>query len=130
MTEALQASQLREVVHVPAAGGPIHRVLDERVTLPAGGITAVVFGCQFEKTALNVIVTFDGEQKIGGLRFVPRTAASQKPSAPPTANRFKEEVTVGTGEWALPGTVSTPFDVVIRIPAVMSVYQSCAAEGA
>jgi dienelactone hydrolase len=94
--------------------GPFTSMLDERVTTPAAGVTAVALGCQFEKTALNVIIAFDGENKIGGLRMVPRPASNEEPTSVPTSSRFKEEsVTVGHGEWALPATLSLPSGRII-----------------
>jgi dienelactone hydrolase len=110
MAAALPASQLRDVWSTLRQQiGSFTSFIDQRVTTPAAGTTAVVLGCQFEKAALNAIVAFDAEQRIAGLRFVPRPAASQEPPSTPTSSRFKEEaVTVGAGEWALPGTLSIP----------------------
>jgi dienelactone hydrolase len=89
--------------------GAFKSFIDQRVTTPAAGITAVVLGCQFEKAAVNVLVAFDADGKIGGLRFMPRQAENQQPAAPPASSHFKEEaVTVGSGEWVLPGTLSVP----------------------
>jgi uncharacterized protein len=36
------------------------------------GFTAVTIGCQFGRVALDMIVAFDADNKIAGLRFVPR----------------------------------------------------------
>jgi hypothetical protein len=107
---AMSASQLREVWSaVRQQTGKFTSFIDHRVTTPAPGITAVSLGCQFEKTAMNVIVAFDAENRIAGLRFAPRPAPSEPAPIPPTSNRFTEEsVTVGAGEWALPGTLSMP----------------------
>jgi dienelactone hydrolase len=107
---AMSASQLRVVWStLRQQVGAFTSFIDQRVTTPAAGITAVILGCQFEKTALNVILAFDAENKIAGLRFTPRAAAGPERADPPTSNRFKEEsVTVGAGEWALPGTLSMP----------------------
>lgn len=109
MAAALPASRLRDVWStLRQQVGPFTAFLDQRVSTTGAGVTAVVLGGQFEKAALNVIVAFDAELKIAGLHFTPRVTR-QEPSAPPTSSRFKEEaVTVGTGEWALPGTLSIP----------------------
>jgi uncharacterized protein len=106
----LSAGQLREVwMTLQKQAGGFQSVIDERVTRPATGITAVVLGCQFEKTALNFIVAFDDQDKIGGLRFAPRQASSEPPVPAPASAKFKEQpITVGSGEWALPGTLSMP----------------------
>ena len=110
MTAGLSAAQLRQMwANLSQQVGALESIVDERVATPAPGITAAVLGCQFEKAALNVIVAFDAENKIGGLQIVPRPSAAQASAVPPASSRFKEEaVTVGTGEWALPGTLSLP----------------------
>jgi dienelactone hydrolase len=108
---ALSPSQMRDVwATVRRQVGTFTSVIGQRVVTPSAGVTAVVLGCQFEKTTLNVIVAFDAENKIAGLRFTPRAAtATEESAAPPASSRFKEEpVTVGAGEWALPGTLSMP----------------------
>ena len=107
---AMSAAQLRQVwtTFTQQVGG-FTAFIDQRVTTPAPNVTAVILGCQFEKTVMNVIVAFDSDQKIAGLRFAQRQPANEPPSAPPSSSHFKEEqVTVGEGEWALPGTLSIP----------------------
>lgn len=107
---AMSAAQLRQVwsTFTQQVGG-FTAFIDQRVTTPAPNITAVVLGSQFEKAAINIFVAFDSEQKIAGLRFAPRQPPAEPPSPPPSSSRFKEEpVTVGEGEWALPGTLSIP----------------------
>jgi dienelactone hydrolase len=106
----MSAAQLRQVwsTFTQQVGG-FTAFLDQRVTTPAPNITAVVLGSQFEKAAIDIFVAFDAEQKIAGLRFAPRQPPAEPPSPPPSSSRFKEEpVTVGEGEWALPGTLSIP----------------------
>ena len=107
---AMPASQLRQVWSALIQQvGPFKSFLEERVATPAAGTTAIILGCQFENAALNFIVAFDSETKISGLRFAPRSPPAEPPAAPPSSSKFKEEpVTVGTGEWALPGTLSIP----------------------
>jgi uncharacterized protein len=68
----------------------------------------VVNDCQFEKAALTIMLSFDVEHQIAGMNITPRTPPAVT-SAAPTSTRFAEEsVTVGGGEWALPGTLSMP----------------------
>jgi len=103
----LPASQLATVWKaVLGQAGAFTAIIDEQVRTP-GGVTAVILGCQFEKTALDVIVAFDAADKIAGLQLVPRQAPRPPPA--PTSDRFKEEaVTVGGDEWSLPGTLAMP----------------------
>jgi dienelactone hydrolase len=110
MAAALPASQMRSVWStLNQQVGQFRSFIDQRVTTPAVGVTAVVLGCQFDKSALNLIVAFDAADRIAGLRFAPRQAQNSSPAPPPVSSRFKEEqVTVGTGQWALPATLSIP----------------------
>lgn len=63
---------------------------------------------------MNAIVAFDAESKIAGLRFVPRPVATAAPASPPPGSRFSEQqVTVGAGQFRLPGTLSVPTDRVV-----------------
>jgi hypothetical protein len=110
MSAALSAQQMRDVwATLRQQAGPFTSILDQQVTTPAPGITAVTFGCQFEKAALNAIVAFDAQNKIAGLRFIPRPAPQQQGAILSPSEHFREEpVTVGSGQWALPGTLSLP----------------------
>ncbi|MGQ0548898.1 MAG: alpha/beta fold hydrolase [Armatimonadota bacterium] len=89
------------------------------------GYVIVIVTCQFERGLIDVRITFDGERRIAGLYF----AAGQGPAEfrpPPYAepSRFTErDVTIGTGEWALPGTLSVPRDGGPH-PAIVIVHGS------
>lgn len=75
------------------------------------GYEVVLITCSFEKAArLDARIVFDKAGKIAGLGFVP-TAPPVKYEPPAYADpaKFEEsEVTVGAGEWALPGTLTRP----------------------
>ncbi len=74
------------------------------------GYEIVLVTCEFEKATLDARVVFDKAGKIAGLGFVP-TAPPAKYESPAYADaaKFEEtEVTVGSGEWALPGTLTMP----------------------
>jgi dienelactone hydrolase len=107
MAALLSAAQLRDVwSQVRQQAGAYLSTIDERVAAPPGG-TTVTLGCRFEKTVVNIIVALDAENRIAGLRIVPRPP--DQPRDAPTSTKFKEEeVTIGTGEWTLPGTLSMP----------------------
>lgn len=66
--------------------------------------------CQFEKLAVDFKVTVTSDRKITGLFIVPvGSAVEYKPPAYVNRDAFREsDVTVGSGEWALPGTLSMP----------------------
>ena len=106
MAAAMSASQLRDMwTAVSRQAGARTSIISQRlVTQPSGNVT-VVNACQFERLALNIMLSFDTDGKFAGMNISPRTP----PALAPASNRFTEEaVTVGTGEWALPGTLSMP----------------------
>lgn len=64
--------------------------------------------CEFKKNALDIRLAFNKQGKIAGLTFRP---AESSFTDPPYAKKdsFRESsVTVGTGEWQLPGTLTMP----------------------
>ncbi len=119
---ALSADQLGEVwASLRTQVGEFQSVTDQQAA-PVQGLVAVTLTCAFERAALNMIVAFDGENKIAGLRFVPAPAPVQ--ASVPTSDRFTEEpFIVGGGEWALPGTLSLPV-ATGRLVAVVLVHGS------
>jgi len=75
------------------------------------GYEIVLITCSFEKVAaLDARVVFDKAGKIAGFGFVPTAPpVKYEPPAYADAAKFEEtEVTVGSGEWALPGTLTMP----------------------
>jgi uncharacterized protein len=78
--------------------------------------------CKFKKTDLDAKIVFDKSGKVSGLFFVPTQKAYsyEMPSyAKPDA--YKEtDVVIGSGKWALPGTLTLPrqkgpFPVIILV---------------
>ena len=76
------------------------------------GFQTVYVTSQFEKITMDIKVVFDKDGKIGGLWFVPHVSTGgAQYSPPPYANKdrfVEQEITVGTGEWQLPGTLTMP----------------------
>lgn len=76
------------------------------------GFQIVYVTCQFEKTTMDIKVVFDKDGNIGGLWFIPIVFAGSVHYSPPAyvhRDRFVErKVTVGNGEWKLPGTLAIP----------------------
>jgi dienelactone hydrolase len=64
--------------------------------------------CEFKKNPLDIRIAFDKQGRIGGLSFRP---AESSYTDPPYAKKdsFRESaITVGSGEWQLPGTLTMP----------------------
>jgi uncharacterized protein len=70
----------------------------------------VITLCEFERAAIDVQFAFDTDDKISGLVFRPSTpaVAYTAPSYVIPSSYVESEITVGAGEWVLPGTVSLP----------------------
>jgi dienelactone hydrolase len=70
----------------------------------------VYVSCQFEKQSLDLQLSFNPLQQVDGIRFVPIQATYdyQAPDYVNQASFTETEVTVGSGTWALPGTLSVP----------------------
>ncbi|MGZ7065994.1 MAG: alpha/beta fold hydrolase [Candidatus Aminicenantales bacterium] len=75
-----------------------------------GAYEIVLVTCEFGKATLDARVVFDKAGKIAGFGFVPSLPpAKYEPPAYADPAKFEEkEVTVGSGEWALPGTLTMP----------------------
>jgi dipeptidyl aminopeptidase/acylaminoacyl peptidase len=77
-----------------------------------GDLTLVVITLQFEALALDTQIAVNTEGQIAGLYFVPAEnapAAEYEPPAYVDTNAFTEQdVIVGSGDWALPGTLTLP----------------------
>jgi dienelactone hydrolase len=66
--------------------------------------------CRFEKLPLDFKIVFNADQQITGLFIVPaQSTAEYKPPAYVNQAAFGESsLTVGAGEWAVPGTLTLP----------------------
>jgi dienelactone hydrolase len=66
--------------------------------------------CEFEKVTLDARVVFDKDKKITGFQFVPSLPPAKYESPEyGDASKFEErDVSVGDGEWKLPGTLAMP----------------------
>lgn len=121
---AMSTQQLSAVwTGLRAQAGDWKSIIDQQAMSQAGNMM-VITGCEFEKTSLNVVLAFDADQKIAGLRLLPRTAVVAAASVPPVSARFREvAVTVGSGDWKLPGTLTLPLEGS-KLPGVVLVHGS------
>ena len=83
---------------------------DPRVERRPGG-DAVTTTCRFERATLDLVVGIDSVGKITGLACL-RAAEPAAPYSPPSyadpAAYTEEDLTIGSPEWALPGTLAMP----------------------
>lgn len=75
-----------------------------------GVYTLVLITCDFERNKVEVLATIDGSGEIVGLqaRAAQPAAVYATPDYADPAAFTEREVTVGSGEWALPGTLTMP----------------------
>lgn len=72
MTAAMPVDRLSEVwAQVREQVGAFGTFIDTEIK-QQDAITAARLGCRFDKAEVNVIVTFDADKKIAGLRIMPR----------------------------------------------------------
>lgn len=73
---------------------------------------AAIFTLQFERLAIEAVVSVDADDRVGGLFLRPAQAAAAPEFAPPpyaNPEAFTEqEVMIGEGDTALPGVLSLP----------------------
>jgi dienelactone hydrolase len=125
MVQAFPEDKLKETwLQLISQIGPFQKLLTcQAVERQENRIVTV--SCQFEKGPMDIRVIFNQSGQIAGLNVQLTPAAS--PYNPPAyvhAAAFHEvEVTVGSGEWALPGTLSLP-DGAGPFPAVVLVHGS------
>ncbi|MCE7697893.1 MAG: DUF3887 domain-containing protein [Methanobacterium paludis] len=70
----------------------------------------VFIRCQFERAALDVQIIFNIQGQISGLNLMPAETKYHAPDYVDTSAFQEVDVTVGEGQWALPGTLTLPFD--------------------
>ncbi len=91
-----------------------------------GGFDVADLPAAFERAAVVLRVVFDGEGRIAGFRVLPASPpAAWSPAAYADPAKARErEVTVGSGEWALPGTLTLPAAGDGPFPAIVLVHGS------
>ena len=104
--------------------GAFRRQIATSVT-PRGVLSVVVVTCEFERATLDVHVTVNPANLVGGLAIRPAAQAfAYTPPAYASPNAYQEsEVIVGSGQWALPGTLTMPVGPG-PFPAVVLVHGS------
>lgn len=77
-------------------------------TVEMEGYRVVFIKYQFEKAALNVQIVFNIQGQISGLNLMPAETKYHTPDYVDISTFREVDVTVGEGQWALPGTLTLP----------------------
>jgi len=73
-----------------------------------GAITTVIVTCEFARQPADVLVSYDGGGKVAGLFFRPATPPYSPPAYAVPGAYTEEDITFGSPEWPLPGTLTIP----------------------
>ncbi len=122
MEKAVSPEKLQEIwKSLITQVGPFKSQVDTRVE-KVSPYDIVYVKCEFEKSPIDVKVVFDNAKQIAGLFFVPsQPSLKYKPPTYIKPDSYREkEVTVGSWEWPLPGTLTLPigegpFPVVVLV---------------
>lgn len=114
MTAALPQDKLKQAWDgVKAQFGAYQSTTDKQFLAHKDTFDVILLTVNFEKGPLGFRVSIDTTSgKIGGLQFVPVNSASSTSYTAPAyvdqAQFEEKDVTIGTGEWQLPGTLTLP----------------------
>jgi uncharacterized protein len=125
MRAAMPEDRLRATWNgLTAQAGAFQRQIATSV-VPRGVLSVVVVTCEFERATFEVHVTVNPANLVGGLFLRPPVqAVTYVPPAYASPAAYKEsEVTVGTGQWTLPGTLTMPMGPG-PVPGVVLVHGS------
>lgn len=128
MQEALPASKLQEAwIALNTQLGLFQKTAGTRIEVQEP-YQIVYVTCEFEQDVLDAKVVFDQDGLIAGLFFVPSQPSAQTGTgnAAPYVDLDsiqEEEVTVGSGVWKMPGTLTLPLGDG-PFPAVVLVHGS------
>jgi fermentation-respiration switch protein FrsA (DUF1100 family) len=110
MSEQVPPARLQEIWNgLISQVGNYENVIGTR-TSQMNEFTLVFVTCKFAKATLDIQLTYNDERKIAGLFFQPSSAVTSY-SLPEYADAdlFTEtEVSIGTGKWLLPATLTVP----------------------
>ena len=129
MQQALNEDKLKFMVGPQMKALGSAEKIGNPVVQPGAKVSVVTFPIHFTTGDFDVIITVDNTGKIAGLRFTPGqgpAGADVKWSAPDYVNAsafHDRDVTIGTDQWKLPGTLSIP-NSAGPFPAVVLVQGS------
>jgi dienelactone hydrolase len=126
LRQALPVAQLAEAwKQITAQAGAFQSITGTFIE-EKDGLRVVFVVCAFERGPLEFVVPFDAQMRMPGFRA--RPPVSHEPWAAPSyahPDAFVERpVTVGSGQWALPGVLAVPRGVAGPFPAVVLVHGS------
>ncbi len=110
MQKAMPTNKLQEMWQAMTGQiGTFQKQLSSRVEQKAP-YEIVWITCQFQKLTVDFKIVFNTDKQITGLNILPaQSTAEYQPPVYVQKDAFREtEVTVGSGQWALPGSLTVP----------------------
>ena len=112
MKTALPAERLAATwKSVQQSLGEYEKIVETK-TEQKGDLTAVIMTTKFSEGFIDIRVVFTKKNQIGGLFFKPTTpkgsSAWKKPEYAKVLSFLEVDVTIKSGEWVLPGTLTLP----------------------
>ena len=126
MAAALPAERFKQVWgSLPTQLGAL-RSLGAPVVRSEGGAESAWVPATFANAVVSLRMAFDAEGRLAGLRVLPGPPPAEWSPAPyaDPAKAREREVTVGSGEWALPATLALPASGSGPFPALVLVHGS------
>jgi dienelactone hydrolase len=123
MSGVMPAGKLEETWDMVEGQAGSFQGWSRTTTGEAQGYDYVLVISTFENAVLDIQVVFDSDLRIAGLFFKPHVDDDALKAAPLPAGLVEQEVSVGEGEWILPGTVTLPANGG-PFPAVVLVHGS------
>lgn len=113
MAQSMSADQLKQLWSTLTTQCGAFKQLGSPRSAQEGGFDEVLVPMEFANATVDAKIIFDSDGKIGGLWIVPHSpgpADAQNSALDQVSEKaFDEfEVTVGSGEWKLPGTLTIP----------------------
>ena len=108
MSAVMPAAKLEETWDmVEQQAGPF-QAWSRTTTGATQGYDYVLVTSTFDNAVLDIQVVFDGDLRIAGLFFKPHVDSEALEATPLPAGLAEQEISVGEGEWVLPGTITAP----------------------
>jgi len=108
MSGVMPAGKLEENWDMVEARAGSFQGWSRTTTGEAQGYDYVMVISTFENAVWDIQVVFDSDLRIAALFFKPHVDTDALETAPLPAGLVEQEVSVGEGEWVLPGTVTLP----------------------
>ena len=120
--KGISVAELAKVGAMIKTYGAVEKIADPVVT-KSGPNSIVVFPAKFANQNINFRITVNSAGLVAGFYQLPGGVDWQRPEYSRPATFKEREVTVGEGEWKLPGTLTVPVGAG-PFPAVVLVHGS------